>query len=106
MSQAVTSRTIDIEKILSDRGLVVVDCWASWCGPCQVIRPLIDRLSQEYGDRIRVVKLDVEENKEFVKKVGLRSIPAVLVFQDGKLMENIVGVAPYHRFSRAVEQYL
>lgn len=106
MSQAVASRPIDIDEILSDRGLVVVECSASWCGPCKVMRPLIDRLSQEYGDRLQVVTLDVEENKAFVKKVQLRSIPAVLIFQDGKLVENIVGLAPYTRFSRAIEQYL
>ena len=106
MSQAVASRPIDIDEILRDRGLVVVECSASWCGPCKVIGPLVDRLSQEYGDRLQVVTLDVEENKAFVKKVQLRSIPAVLIFQDGKLVENIVGLAPYDRFARAVEKYL
>ncbi len=106
MSQAVASRPIDLDEILSDRGLVVVECSASWCGPCKVIGPLVDRLSQEYGDRLRVVTLDVEENKSFVKKVQLRSIPAVLIFQDGKLVENLVGLAPYDRFARAIEQYL
>ena len=106
MSQAVASRPIDLDEILSDRGLVVVECSASWCGPCKVIGPLVDRLSQEYGDLLQVVTLDVEENKAFVKKVQLRSIPAVLIFQDGKLVENLVGLAPYDRFARAIEQYL
>ncbi|MDY6940120.1 MAG: thioredoxin domain-containing protein [Cyanobacteriota bacterium] len=106
MSQATATQILDLDRLLQDGGLIVMDCWASWCGPCQVVRSLVEQLSDEYGDRIQTIQLDVEENKEFVKKIGLRSIPAVLIFQDGELVESVVGLAPYSRFAHLVERHL
>lgn len=96
----------EFDTLLADAGLVVVDCTASWCGPCRLVSPLMDRLAQDYEGRVKVVKLDIDENKTTAKKLGVRSIPAILIFKEGEVVENIVGVAPYEKFSNAVEQHL
>ncbi len=96
----------EFETLLADNGLVMVDCTATWCGPCRKISPLMDQLSEEYEGRAKVVKLDVDENKTTAKKLGIRSIPAVLIFKNSNLVETIVGVSPYEIFQDALEKHL
>lgn len=84
----------------------VVDCTASWCGPCKLVSPLMDRLAASYGGKAKVVKLDIDKNRAIAKEYGIRSIPAVLMFKNGELIESIVGVSPYERFSEALEALL
>jgi thioredoxin 1 len=84
----------------------VVDCTATWCGPCKLVAPLIDRLADDYSDRAKVFKLDLDSNKPVAKRLGIRSIPAVMVFKQGKLMETLIGIKPYEEFTDAVERQL
>lgn len=92
----------EFDALLSEQTVVVVDFTATWCGPCRLVSPLIDKLAQEYQDHVKVVKVDVDQNKPLFKRFGLRSIPAVLIFKNGELIEKIVGVSPYEQFSSAV----
>ncbi|MBH8563277.1 thioredoxin [Nostoc sp. CENA67] len=96
----------EFDTLLSKEKVLVVDFTATWCGPCRLVSPLMDQLANEYKDRLKVVKVDVDNNKPIFKKFGLRSIPAVLIFKDGKLAETIIGVSPYEQFSSAVEKLL
>jgi thioredoxin 1 len=96
----------EFDALVADGGLVMVDCTATWCGPCRKISPLMDQLSEEYEGRAKIVKLDVDENKATAKKLGIRSIPAVLIFKSGNLVETIVGVSPYEKFRDALELHL
>ncbi|MBD2195328.1 MULTISPECIES: thioredoxin [Calothrix] len=96
----------EFEVLLGNEKIVVVDFTATWCGPCRLVAPLMEQLAQEYKDRAKVVKVDVDNNKPLFKQFGLRSIPAVLIFKDGELVETIVGVSPYEQFSNAVEKLL
>ncbi len=96
----------EFDTLLNEEKVVVVDFTATWCGPCRLIAPLMEQLAQEYKDRAKVVKVDVDNNKPMFKKFGLRSIPAVLIFQDAELVETIVGVSPYEQFSSAVLKLL
>ena len=95
--------TEQLEKLITDEKLVLVDYTASWCGPCKVIAPLIDRLATEYSDRATVVKVDLDQNKESAKKYGIRSIPAVLVFKNGEMVENVFGSQPYETYNDILE---
>lgn len=94
------------DSLLASELLLVVDCTATWCGPCKLVAPLMDRLADEYGDRVKVFKLDVDTNKPIAKRFGIKSIPAVIYFKQGELMETLVGVKPYEEFSSAVNRYL
>jgi thioredoxin 1 len=96
----------EFDLLLNSEPLLVVDCTATWCGPCKLISPLIDQLAEEYGDRARVYKLDLDTNKPIAKRFGIRSIPAVMFFKQRELLETLVGVKPYEEFSSAVERHL
>ena len=92
--------------LAADESLLVVDCTASWCGPCKLVAPLIDKLADDYSDRARIMKLDIDNNKQIAKRFGLRSIPAVLFFKQGELVETLVGVKSYEDYGNAVAKYL
>ena len=93
------------DSLLANEALLVVDCTATWCGPCKLVAPLIDKLAAEYGDRAKVLKLDLDANSAVAKRFGIRSIPAVMFFQQGELKETLVGVKPYEEFSGTVERF-
>ncbi|MEL6928374.1 MAG: thioredoxin [Cyanobacteria bacterium J06600_6] len=96
----------EFEQLIKDNKLVVADYTATWCGPCKVIAPLIDKLATEYSDRATVVKIDIDKNQDAAKKYGIRSIPAVLVFRDGEVVENTFGSQPYETYSNILETQL
>jgi thioredoxin 1 len=96
----------EFEVLRKDTPLLVVDCTATWCGPCKVITPFIDKLAENYGDRAKVMKLDIDTNKPLAKEFGLKSIPAVLFFKQGELVESVIGVKPYEEFRTTIEKYL
>ena len=105
MAEFITDEA-EFDTLLAQGKVLVVDCTATWCGPCKLVAPLIDRLAIEYGDRAQIFKLDIDANKAFPKRFGFRSIPAVLFFNAGEKVEVIMGVKPYEEFSAAVERLL
>ncbi len=96
----------ELDATLKEESVLVVDCTASWCGPCKLVAPLMDQLAEEYDGKAKVLKLDLDENKAVAKRFGIRSIPAVMMFKNGELMDTLVGVKPYSTFSEAVTSYL
>ncbi|MGK7874498.1 MAG: thioredoxin [Xenococcaceae cyanobacterium] len=106
MTEAAYVQDSEFDELLTYSGPVVVDYTATWCGPCRIISPFIDKLASEYEGRAKVVKIDIDKNKENAKKFRIRSIPAVLIFKDGEVVENMVGKATYETFSQALEKYL
>lgn len=96
----------EFETLRKSTSLLVVDCTATWCGPCKVIAPLIDQLAETYGDRAKVMKIDIDANKALAKQFGLKSIPAVLFFKQGELVESLIGVKTYEDFSNALAGHL
>ncbi len=96
----------EFDALLSAESLFVVDCTATWCGPCKLIAPLIDQLSEEYGDRAKVFKLDLDTNREVAKRYSIRSIPAVMFFTKGDVAETLVGAKKYEEYSATLSKYL
>ena len=96
----------EFEQLIADNKLVVVDYTASWCGPCRMIAPLIDRLAAEYSNSVSVVKIDIEKNQDNAKKYEIKDIPAVLVFRDGEVVEKLLGLQTYENFSNILEAQL
>ncbi|MCI8870224.1 MAG: thioredoxin [Lawsonibacter sp.] len=82
------------DKAVSSGALVAVDFWAAWCGPCQMLGPVIDKLAQEYEGRAVVGKVDVDQEQELAIRHGVMSIPTIIFFKDGQELERRVGIAP------------
>ena len=94
------------EQVLKSEKPVMVDFWAEWCGPCRMVGPIIEDISEEYKDKAVVGKLDVDANQEFAAKYGVRNIPTVLIFQNGEIVGRQVGVAPKNAYTDALDQLL
>jgi thioredoxin 1 len=92
-AREVTDKTF-AQEVLQSTPPVLVDFWADWCGPCKAIAPIVEELAREYEGRLKVMKLDVDENPRTASTYKVQSIPTLLVFKDGKLAERIVGAMP------------
>ncbi len=86
----VTDETFDPE-VLQSQTPVLVDYWAEWCGPCKMIAPILDDVAKDYGGRLQIAKLNVDENREVPAKFGIRGIPTLMLFKDGELAATKVG---------------
>lgn len=85
---------------------VLVDFWAVWCGPCKMIAPIVEELAGEYEGKVKIGKLDVDNNPNVAMKFGIRSIPTLLVFKDGKVVDQIVGAVPKPQIVQKLEAQL
>ncbi len=95
--------SFDSEVISSDKP-VLVDFWAPWCGPCKALGPVIDEISNDFVDKVKVGKVNVDENPEISMKFGIRSIPTLIVFKNGEVQEQIIGAVPKSEIEKALQK--
>jgi thioredoxin 1 len=105
MTKNVTDDSFEID-VLKSEGPVLVDFWAEWCGPCKQIAPALEDLSNDMGDRIRVVKVNIDENPMTPSKYGVRGIPTMMMFKGGEVSAMKVGALPKSKLYEWVEQSL
>lgn len=101
-SVELTDSNFEDEVIKSDSP-VLVDFWAEWCGPCRVIGPVVEELAGEYEGKVKVGKVDVDSNPEVSIKYGIRSIPALLIFKNGEVVDQIIGSVPKSHLSKQLD---
>ncbi|NDB03041.1 MAG: thioredoxin [Flavobacteriaceae bacterium] len=105
MALEITDASFEETVLKSDKP-VMVDFWAAWCGPCRMVGPIIEDLSNEYQGKAVVGKVDVDAHQEFAAKYAVRNIPTVLVFKDGEVVGRQVGVAPKNVYAEALDALL
>ncbi len=101
-------------KILTDQtfsqmikeGVSIVDFWAPWCTPCKIVAPIMNEIAEEYNDKVKVCKLNVDENRKTAGRLGIRGIPTVIIFRNGKIAEQFVGVKPKPIYARALKKLI
>jgi thioredoxin 1 len=93
-------------QVMKAPGLVMVDFWAVWCGPCQMVAPIVDELANEYAGKLKVMKLNTDENPEIAGRYQVMSIPTILFFKDGKPMEKLIGARPKRQFKELIDSLL
>jgi thioredoxin 1 len=87
-------------------GLAVVDFWAAWCGPCRMVGPIIEELAGQYAGKVTVGKLDVDSNQRTATQYNVRSIPTILFFRDGKVVDTVIGAVPKPALERKIQEHL
>ncbi|OPY11115.1 MAG: Thioredoxin-1 [Syntrophus sp. PtaU1.Bin005] len=101
----VSDANFEAEIIKSDKP-ALVDFWATWCGPCRAIGPLVEELAEAYKDKVKISKLNVDENPKTAADFGVRSIPTLMLFKEGKVMDTLVGVVSRERLEEFINQSL
>jgi thioredoxin 1 len=101
----VTDANFDTDVLKSDKP-VLIDFWATWCGPCRAIAPIVDELAMEYQGKVKVGKMDVDRNSATPMRYGVRGIPTLLVFKDGQVKEQIVGYVPKEQIQKALDKHV
>jgi thioredoxin 1 len=103
--QAVSDATFGPE-VEQHKGLVLVDFWATWCGPCHMVAPVLEQLATEHAGKVKVAKLDVDENPQTAMRFNVRSIPTVLFFKDGQKVDQLVGAYQKPVFEERIQKHL
>ena len=104
MSKAIELNDSNFEEVVlkSDKP-VLVDFWAEWCGPCRMVGPVVEEIAGEYDEKAVVGKIDVDANQDLSVKYGIRSIPALLFFKDGEVVDNVIGAVPKNVLTEKLE---
>jgi thioredoxin 1 len=102
---AVTDATFESEVLKSDKP-VLVDFWAEWCGPCRMIAPIVEEMAGEYDGKAKITKLDVDTNPQVSMKFGIRSIPTLLIFKNGQVVDQIIGAVPKTHLKKQLDAQL
>ncbi len=93
-------------EVLKAQGLVMIDFWAAWCGPCRIISPTVEELAKEYTGKVKVMKLNTDENSDIASRYKIMGIPTIMFFKDGTKVDQIVGVVPKQQLKSKIDSFL
>lgn len=108
MAEGIVELTVDNwdKEVLQTNSLVMVDFWAAWCGPCRMIAPIVEELAKEYAGKIKVGKLNTDENPDVASKYKIMGIPTIMFFKDGQKIEQIVGIVPKSQIKTKIDAFI
>ncbi len=93
-------------EVIKAQGLVMIDFWAAWCGPCRMISPTVEELAKEYGEKVKVMKLNTDDNSDIASRYKIMGIPTIMFFKDGAKLDQIVGVVPKQQLKAKLDSLL
>ena len=96
----------NFDEAIRNNGLTIIDCWAPWCSPCRMISPVIEELAEDFDGKAKICKVNTDEQQEIAVKYGIRSIPAILFFKDGEMVDQMVGAASKDAFAEKINAQL
>ena len=110
-SSSASGKPIDLtqetfKNVVERNSLVVVDFWAAWCGPCRMVAPIIESMAKDYTGRILFGKVNVDENPEIARQYGIMSIPTLLIFKNGNVVDKIIGAMPRNRLEPKIKKHI
>jgi thioredoxin 1 len=94
------------EEVLNSKETIMVDFWAEWCGPCKAVSPILDQIAAEHADKIKIVKLNVDDNPQMARKYQITSIPAMKVFRNGEVVKTVIGAKPKPAIEADLAEFL
>lgn len=94
------------EDVLNSKDTIMVDFWAEWCGPCRAVSPILDQIAQEHADKIKIVKLNVDDNPQMAMRYQITSIPAMKVFRGGEVVKTVIGAKPKPAIEADLAEFL
>jgi thioredoxin 1 len=108
MSDAVNSVTVDTfdQEVIQSTNLVMVDFWATWCGPCKIVAPVVEELAKEYEGKVTFVKVNTDENQDLATKYNIRGIPTLMFFKEGNIADQVVGAVPKAQLKSKIDSLL
>ncbi|KPQ35761.1 MAG: thioredoxin [Phormidesmis priestleyi Ana] len=106
MSAAQVTDSTFKQEVLDNEMPVLVDFWAPWCGPCRMVAPVVDEISEQYDGQVKVVKVNTDENPSVASQYGIRSIPTLMIFKGGQRVDMVVGAVPKTTLANTLEKYL
>ena len=101
----VTDNNFEAEALQAD-GVVLVDFWAPWCGPCRLVAPVLEQIGASYNGELKIVKLNVDENPQTAQAYGIRSIPTLILFKNGEIVDKLIGALPKHQLEARINRAL
>ncbi len=96
----------NFDDVVGNDGLVIVDCWAPWCGPCRMLGPIMEGAAKDYAGKLVIGKLNVDHNGQTAQKFGIMSIPTILFFKDGEKVDQITGAIPREHLDKMIEKHM
>lgn len=94
------------KEVINAKLLVLVDFWAPWCGPCRMVAPVVDLIAEEYKNKVKVVKINTDQNPTTATEYGIRSIPTLMIFMNGKKIDTVIGAVPKSTLSNTLQKHL
>ncbi|UCE79530.1 MAG: thioredoxin [Nitrospiraceae bacterium] len=108
MSEGVLEVTTDTweKEVMNSAGLIMIDFWAVWCGPCRIVAPTVEELSKEYSGKVKIMKLNTDENPDIASKYKIMGIPTLMFFKDGQRVDQVVGAVPKPQLKAKIDSLL